>query len=79
MQIELRMPQFGMGMQEGTIVRWLKKVGDTVEEGEVIAEIDTEKALSELPAPSNGRIISIVAEEGETYEVNDLLATMEDE
>jgi pyruvate dehydrogenase E2 component (dihydrolipoamide acetyltransferase) len=47
---EVVMPQMGADMEEGTVVRWLKQVGDTVERGEIIAEIETDKANVEIEA-----------------------------
>ncbi len=56
-------------MAEGTVGRWLKKVGDSFEADEAIVEIETDKVTAELPAPSAGTLVEIVAEEGADVEV----------
>ena len=63
------MPQMGESVAEGTIVRWLKKVGDTVERDEPIFEITTDKVDAEIPAPERGVLLAILTGEGETVEV----------
>ena len=67
----------GMGIDDGTIARWLKAVGDRVEKGEVIAEIETAKALQEVEAPKSGTLTQILVGEGETVVVNTTLAHIE--
>jgi len=67
----------GMGIEEGTVLRWLKVVGDQVEKGEVIAEIETAKATQEVEAPGSGKIVQILAPEGATVAVNTPLALIE--
>lgn len=68
------MPKMGDGMSEGTVLRWLKKEGDTVEVGDILAEIETDKASVELPADVSGKLVSIVAKEGETVPVGAVIA-----
>lgn len=68
------MPKMGDGMNEGTILRWLKKAGDVVEVGEVIAEIETDKASVELPAESSGKLANILVKEGDTVPVGTVIA-----
>jgi pyruvate dehydrogenase E2 component (dihydrolipoamide acetyltransferase) len=68
------MPKMGDGMSEGTILRWLKKEGDSVEVGDIIAEIETDKASVELPAEASGKLANIVAKEGETVPVGAVIA-----
>lgn len=68
------MPKMGDGMTEGTILRWLKKEGDAVENGEVIAEIETDKASVELPAESSGKLATILVKEGQTVPVGTVIA-----
>ncbi len=60
MAIEVRLPQYGMAMQEGTIVQWFKHEGDRVEAGELLAEIEAEKATEELAAPESGVLEQIL-------------------
>ena len=61
---ELNMPQMGYDMQEGTVVRWHKKEGDAVESGDVIAEIETDKATMEIEAVEEGVLGKILVAEG---------------
>ena len=70
------MPALSAGMEEATIARWLKKVGDAVAPGEVIAEIETDKATMELEAEHAGRIGRIIAAEGTTVAVNAPIALL---
>jgi pyruvate dehydrogenase E2 component (dihydrolipoamide acetyltransferase) len=72
--VEIRLPQFGMGMQEGTVIEWFKREGDPVAPGEVVAEIEAAKATEELVAQSHGIMLRILVAEGETVEVNAVLA-----
>ncbi|MCY4632097.1 MAG: E3 binding domain-containing protein [bacterium] len=73
---EIRLPQFGMGMQEGTIIAWRKREGDQVAAGEVVAEIEAEKVTEELVATGDGVLQRILVPEGETVAVNELLAVI---
>jgi pyruvate dehydrogenase E2 component (dihydrolipoamide acetyltransferase) len=76
--IEVTMPQMGADMVEGTLVRWLKHVGDTVRRGDVIAEIETDKATVELEAFESGTILKLVANEGDIVPVGDVIAILGD-
>ncbi len=76
MAIEVTMPQMGADMTEGTIVKWLKGVGDSVNRGEMIAEIETDKANVELEAFESGTILKLVAEEGEVVPVGEVIALL---
>ncbi len=71
---EVRMPKMGDGMEEGTILRWLKREGDMVAVDESIAEIETDKANVEIPAEEAGPLIRIVAAEGETLAIGSVIA-----
>ncbi len=73
---EIRLPQFGMGMQEGTITAWFKREGDHVAAGEVVAEIKAEKVTEELVATGGGVLQRILVPEGDTAVVNELLAVI---
>jgi pyruvate/2-oxoglutarate dehydrogenase complex dihydrolipoamide acyltransferase (E2) component len=77
--VEVRLPQWGMGMTEGTVVEWLKSVGDQVAEGEPLVEIETAKAVDVLPAPASGTLVEIVAPADAVIPVNELLAVIETE
>lgn len=70
------MPQMGESIAEGTIVRWIKKVGDTVDRDEPLFEISTDKVDAEIPSPTAGVLIEIAVREGETVPVNSVVATI---
>ena len=70
------MPQMGESIAEGTIVRWLKKVGDTVDRDEPLFEISTDKVDAEIPSPAAGVLAEITAQEGETVAVNSVVANI---
>ncbi len=70
------MPQMGESIAEGTIVRWIKKVGDAVERDEPLFEISTDKVDAEIPAPAAGVLTEIKVKEGETVAVNSVVATI---
>ena len=74
--VEVRLPQFGMGMQEGTINAWFKHEGDTVAAGEAVAEVEAAKTTEDLVAPGSGVLQRILVPEGDTVPVNELLAVI---
>src|SRR6266851_841558 len=76
MATEVRLPQFGMGMQEGKVLRWFKHEGDQVREGDPLCELETEKANVEVPAPAGGVLSQIVAEVGATIPVFEILGVL---
>ncbi|MDQ3171770.1 MAG: 2-oxo acid dehydrogenase subunit E2 [Acidobacteriota bacterium] len=71
---EVLMPQMGESIAEGTIVRWIKKVGDTVDRDEPLFEISTDKVDAEIPSPTAGVVLEIHVKEGETVPVNSVVA-----
>ncbi len=73
---EVVMPQMGESIFEGTITKWLKKVGDTVEKDEPLFEISTDKVDAEIPAPVSGVLSEIRIAEGATVQVNTVVAVM---
>ena len=73
------MPQMGESIFEGTITRWLKNVGDRVERDEPLFEISTDKVDSEIPASASGILREILFREGETVEINTVVAIIDDE
>ena len=77
MKVEVLLPQWGMGMSEGTIVAWKKKVGDRVVEGEILAEIEAEKATQELEAPATGVLTEIQVAENVETKVRKVLAIID--
>src|SRR2546429_1040253 len=76
MPTPITMPQQSDTMTEGTVVKWLKKEGDKVKEGEVIAEIETDKATMEMEAFESGTIAVIKAPEGSKVPVGELIAVL---
>lgn len=66
----LNMPKYGMDMEEGIVLRWLKKPGDPVQEGEVIAEIESDKASMDFESPVNGVVLRLYCREEESVLVN---------
>src|SRR5689334_10569385 len=75
---DITMPQLGETVTEGTITKWLKNVGDRIEEDEVIYEVSTDKVDSEVPSPVAGYLTEIKVPEGETAEVGAVLAVVAD-
>ena len=74
MATNLNMPQMGYDMQEGTLVRWLKSVGDEVSLGEAVAEIETDKAVVEFESTAEGVLLELLVEEGTTVAVGESIA-----
>jgi 2-oxoglutarate dehydrogenase E2 component (dihydrolipoamide succinyltransferase) len=70
------MPQMGESIAEGTIVRWIKKVGDQVDRDEPLFEISTDKVDAEIPSPAAGQLAEIKVKEGETVPVNSVVAVI---
>lgn len=77
MKVKVIMPKWGTGMNEGTILRWYKTVGDTVTQGEPLVEIETAKAVQDLEVPVTGILTSILLEQGEEAEVRTPIALIE--
>ena len=76
MSTPVLMPQMGESITEGTIVRWIKKVGDAVDRDEPLFEISTDKVDAEIPSPVAGVLSEIRVREGETVAVNSVVATI---
>jgi 2-oxoglutarate dehydrogenase E2 component (dihydrolipoamide succinyltransferase) len=76
MATDVVMPQMGESIAEGTIVRWMKKVGERVERDEPLFEISTDKVDAEIPAPAAGTLAEIRANEGDTVPVNTVVAVI---
>ena len=74
MAFEVKMPQLGLTMEEGTVTKWVKQEGDTVKAGDVILEITTDKLTSEVESEHDGVLLKIVAQEGEDVPVKGVLA-----
>ena len=76
MSSQVTLPRLGQGMETGTIVRWLKSEGDSVEKGEALYELDTEKVTQEVEAEASGVLLKILAGEGEEIEVGKAIAVI---
>ncbi|MEW1605260.1 biotin/lipoyl-containing protein, partial [Streptomyces sp. NPDC093808] len=76
MAVSVTLPALGESVTEGTVTRWLKAVGDTVEADEPLLEVSTDKVDTEIPAPASGTLLEIVVGEDETAEVGAKLAVI---
>src|SRR6185312_788500 len=74
--IDIVTPTGGESVTEGTILEWTVKVGDSVKQGDTVVEISTDKVDMELPAPATGEIVEILAQDGETVSVGQVIARM---
>ena len=77
MSTEVVMPQMGESIAEGTITKWMKKVGERVERDEPLFEISTDKVDAEIPSPAAGTLTEVRFKEGETVEVNTVVAVLD--
>src|SRR3954471_22202017 len=77
MATEVVMPQMGESIAEGTITKWLKNVGDHVERDEPLFEISTDKVDAEIPSPAAGTLTEVRFKEGDTVEVNTVVAVLD--
>src|SRR2546426_5674707 len=78
-RIDVLMPQMGESIAEGTVSKWLKKIGDPVKRDEPLFEISTDKVDAEIPAPAAGVLAEIKVQEGQTVPVQTLVAVIETE
>src|SRR4051794_26982292 len=78
MTVSVTMPALGESVTEGTVTRWLKQEGDTVQADEPLLEVSTDKVDTEIPAPASGVLVRIVAPEDATVEVGAELAVIGD-
>lgn len=78
MTVSVLLPAAGMGVTEATITSWLKAIGDRVEKGEIIAEMETAKTTVEIEAPVSGVLTDIAVEDGAMVEVDVQIATIEE-
>src|SRR5687768_9762692 len=79
MATEVTLPALGESVTEGTVTRWLKQVGDSVNVDEALLEVSTDKVDTEIPSPVAGTLLEIKASEDETVEVGAVLALIGDE
>ncbi len=75
--MEIIMPSLGETVDEGKVVKWLKKVGDEIKEGDILCEVETDKTAAEIPSTVNGKLTEIIAQEGDTIPVGGKIATIE--
>ncbi len=76
MAVEFRFPDVGEGITEGHLIKWLVKEGDKVKADQPVAEVETDKAVVELPSPSDGKVLKLHAKPGEIIRVGALLVTI---
>ena len=76
-KVKVLLPQWGMGMSEGTVTKWYKKIGDEINEEEPIASAEAEKAEDDILSPTAGKLVEILVEEGETVPVRTPVAVVE--
>jgi len=76
--IKVNLPKSGMGIDEGTVLRWLKAVGDKVAKDDILVEVETAKAVQEVAAPAGGTLTEILVPEGITVPVNTALAVIDE-
>ena len=76
MAFEFKFPDIGEGLTEGEIVRWLVKEGDEIKEGQSLVEVETDKALAEIPSPRTGTILKILAREKEIVKVGQVIVVI---
>lgn len=79
MTTKVVLPKWGMGIDEGTVVRWLKSAGAKVAKGEPIVEIETAKSTQEVEAPISGTLVQILVAEGQAAPVNTDIALIEED
>ena len=78
-KVEINMPRFGAQMIEGKFLKWLVNVGDVVEEDDALLEVKAEKMDAEVESLYDGKIVEIIAKEGEVYPVGAVLGYIEAE
>ena len=78
MDLEFRLPERSGDHEYATIQSWLKRIGDRVEAGEALVEVDTDKATEEVAAPVTGTIADILAEEGDEVKADSVLAIIDE-
>ena len=79
MLFEVNLPSLSPTMEEGKIVKWIKKENDPILSGEVLFEVETDKATMEYESPEDGYVAKIISKEGETADVNQLVAIISDD
>ena len=72
----INMPKLGFDMAEGTLVRWVKQVGENINKGDVLAEIETDKATVEVESPAGGVVLQLIVNQGDVVPVNAPIAVV---
>ena len=78
MALEFKFPDVGEGITEGEIVKWRVKEGDEIKEHDVLAEIETDKAIVEIPSPAAGSVLKLYHKQGDTVKVGEALVSIGD-
>ena len=78
-RIAIEMPRLGYDMESGKVGAWVKKVGDKVSRGEVIAEIETEKSTVDMESTTAGTLVEIIAQAGAELPVGEIIGYLDDE
>lgn len=76
MKFEFRFPDIGEGIREGTLMKWMVHEGENIEEGQSVAEVETDKVTTEIPSPRTGKVLELKFEEGDTIEVEQVFITI---
>ena len=74
--VDVKFPDVGEGVTEGTIVKWLVKEGEEIKADQAVAEIETDKAIVEIPSSEAGKILKLVGKEGDVIKVGSTLASL---
>ena len=77
MKFEFRFPDIGEGIREGTLMKWLVHEGDNIEEGQSVAEVETDKVTTEIPSAKSGKVLELKFEEGDTIEVEQVFIVID--
>lgn len=78
MPFDFKFPDVGEGIQEGTIVKWRVKEGDTVKEDDILADVETDKAVVEIPSPKSGKIAKRHVGENQIIQVGAVMVTIDE-
>lgn len=78
-RIPIAMPKLGYDMESGRVAAWVKRIGDHVDRGEVIAEIETEKSTVEMESTASGTLVEIVADSGTELPVGEVIGYLDDD
>ena len=79
MPVEIKMPQMGESITEGTVIKWFVSAGDQIERDEPLFEISTDKVDTEIPSPASGYIAEVLVQVGETVPVDTLVCVLTEE